>query len=209
MNVFSSGNPPHCFRLKPRRWAAWILARFGWGYHIATPPSPRCVIIVYPHTSNWDFVWGILVLWASGWPLNWVGKHTLFIGPFNWLFRRWGGIPVNRTSTGGFIERLTATMLEQEQMLLVIAPEGTRRLTDRWRSGFYRLALAAKVPIGLAYIDYGTRRAGIESYLNLSGDEQTDMAQIAHAYRNRKGYDQTKAAPIRLRLPEHTGAPPN
>lgn len=192
---------PHNFQLKPRAWAGWVLARFGWTYEFAVPPGPRCVIIVYPHTSNWDFVWGILVLWASGWPLNWVGKHSLFVGPFNWLFRRWGGIPVNRKSAEGFIDNLAATMRAQPQMLLVIAPEGTRKWADRWKSGFYRLAVAAKVPIGLAYIDYATRKAGIESYMMPSGHEQQDMAHIAEVYRHRRGFDQSKAAPIQLRPP--------
>lgn len=193
----------HDFHLKPKPWAAWLLARLGWRYEFAVPPGPRCVIIVYPHTSNWDFVWGILVLWASGWPLNWVGKHSLFVGPFNWLFRRWGGIPVNRKAAEGFIANLAATMQAQPQMLLVIAPEGTRKMTDRWKSGFYRLALAANVPLGLAYIDYATRKAGIESYMMLSGNEQQDMAQIAAVYQHRRGYDQSKAAPIRLRVAQN------
>lgn len=189
----------HSFDLKPRRWAAWLLARFGWSYQFAQPPGPKAVVVVYPHTSNWDFLWGLLVLWASGWPMHWVGKHSLFIGPIGWLMRRWGGIPVNRAATEGFIEQLVATMRSKPHMLLVIAPEGTRRLTDRWKSGFYRIALGAKVPLGLAYIDYATRQAGVDGYIALSGDEAQDMAHIARFYVDRRGYDQAKAAPIRLR----------
>jgi 1-acyl-sn-glycerol-3-phosphate acyltransferase len=194
-------NTVHTFDLKPRRWAAWLLTRFGWSYQFAQPPGPKAVVVVYPHTSNWDFLWGILVVWASGWPLYWVGKHTLFVGPFGWVLRRWGGIPVNRTATAGFIEQVVDTMRSESHMLLVIAPEGTRRLTDRWKSGFYRIALGADVPLGLAYIDYATRQAGIYSYTALSGDEAKDMAHIASVYVGRRGYDPAKAAPIRLRPP--------
>lgn len=192
---------PLPFERKPRAWAARLLARLGWSYQFAHPPGPRAVIVVYPHTSNWDFFWGILVLWASGWPLNWVGKHTLFWGPMGWLLRRWGGIAVNRKASEGFIEGLVATMQARPYMLLVIAPEGTRRLTDRWKSGFYRLARAAQVPLGLAYIDYGRRQAGIDSYITLEGNEAQDMARIAQVYQDRRGYDPAKAAPIRLRPP--------
>jgi 1-acyl-sn-glycerol-3-phosphate acyltransferase len=196
------------FPIKPRAWAAWLLARLGWHYHFAQAPGPKAVIVVYPHTSNWDFLWGILVLWASGWPLNWVGKHTLFIGPMGWLLRRWGGIPVKRGASEGFIDNIVRAMQARPYMLLVIAPEGTRRRTERWKSGFYRIARAAHVPLGLAYIDYGQRRAGIDAFMELSGDEAQDMDRIAQAYANRRAYDPSKAAPIRLGPPPDHSKPP-
>lgn len=198
--------PTTPFPLKPRAWAGWVLSRLGWGFHFARPPGPKAVIVVYPHTSNWDFFYGILVLWASGWPLNWVGKHTLFVAPFGWILRRWGGIPVNRSATEGFIEWVVSTFEQRDYMLLVIAPEGTRRRTEHWKSGFYRIARAAGVPLGLAYIDYGQRQAGIDTFIELTGDEALDMARIAQAYQGRRGYDPAKAAPIRLGA-SHPGRP--
>jgi 1-acyl-sn-glycerol-3-phosphate acyltransferase len=190
---------PLAFAGRPRPWATRLLERLGWRYELPAPPESRVLLVVYPHTSNWDFLWGILTRWGSGWPIRWLGKHTLFFGPAGWLLRRWGGIPVNRGEAEGFAERIADDIRNAPSMLLTITPEGTRSYRDHWKSGFYRIARAADVPIGIAFIDYATRTVGIREYFRLSGDEAADLDRIAAAYAEFAGKDPAKAAPIRFK----------
>lgn len=171
----------------------------GWRHALLPPPEPHVLVIVYPHTSNWDFLWGILTRWSSGWPIRWVAKHSLFFWPIGLVLRWWGGIPVNRTATDGFAEKLASTIRNSDQMILAITPEGTRSYRDHWKSGFYRIARAADIPIGIGYIDYATRTVGVSEYFRLSGDEDADMDRIARAYQPMKARNPSKSAPIRLR----------
>ena len=182
-----------------RRLARGLLALLGWRVDIVPPPVARCVIVVYPHTSNWDFVVGYLAKLAAGLPFEWIGKDTLFRGPFGAMFRRMGGIPVNRSAPAGFVRQLASEFEARPRMWLAIAPEGTRAYTDRWRSGFYRLALAARVPVGLAFIDWRARVVGLTTYLELTGDEATDLARIRAAYAGKAGKRPALAGEIRLR----------
>lgn len=184
------------------RWAERLLGLFGWRVDVVLPPGPRCVIVVYPHTSNWDFVVGYLAKLAAGLPACWVGKDTLFRPPFARLFRWMGGIPVNRREPTGFVGQLARELEQRPRMWLAITPEGTRSRTDRWKSGFYRLALAAKVPVGLAYIDYGARVVGLTTYLTLSGDEEADLRRIRAVYAGKVGKRPELAGEIRFRADE-------
>jgi len=176
-----------------------VLSLFGWQVAVELPPGPKCVVIVYPHTSNWDFVVGYLAKLAAGLPLRWVAKHTLFRWPFGPLLRRMGGIPVNRGASAGFVEALVAEFDRRQRMWLAITPEGTRSRTDHWKSGFYRLALAARVPVGLGFIDYGRRRVGIETYLTLTGNEEEDLERIRAFYAEKVGKYPRQAGDIRFR----------
>lgn len=173
---------PAPLAIHPRGWARTLLHALGWRFQLIAPPEPKALLVVYPHTSNWDFLWGILTRWASGWPMRWVAKHTLFFGPMGWLLKKWGGVPINRAAAAGFVESVAEEIRQSPSMLLVIAPEGTRSYRDHWKSGFYRIARAADIPIGIAYINYATRTVGIAEYFRLSGDEAADLARIAQAY---------------------------
>jgi len=167
--------------------ARWLLALFGWKVIYVPPPGPKAVIIVYPHTSNWDFPIGVLARCTFRLPISFAGKDSLFRWPFGALFRRLGGIPVDRGKRTGFTSQMVAEFERREQFYLAIAPEGTRRATSELKSGFYRLALAAGVPLGCGYIDYSRREAGIREYLTLSGDESADLNRIAGVYAGRHG----------------------
>jgi 1-acyl-sn-glycerol-3-phosphate acyltransferase len=182
-----------------QRAARWLLAFGGWSVDIPWPPDPRGIIVVYPHTSNWDFVVGILALLASGLPAQWVAKDTIFRWPFGRLLRYLGGIPVNRRERTGFIEQLAAEFRRRPWMWLALAPEGTRARTDYWKSGFYHLAFAAGVPVGLGFLDYGRRVAGVTSWLSLSGDKDKDLARIRAFYADKSGRYPALAGEIRLR----------
>jgi 1-acyl-sn-glycerol-3-phosphate acyltransferase len=165
---------------------------------VAWPPGPRCIIVVYPHTSNWDFVVGYLAKLAAGLPAWWIGKHTLFRWPIAGLLRRMGGIPVDRSAPGGLVAGLLRQLEQRDRLFLAIAPEGTRAYTDHWKSGFYRLALAANVPIGLAFIDWRARVVGLATYLWPTGDVEADLALIRAAYAGRSGKHPESAGEIRF-----------
>jgi 1-acyl-sn-glycerol-3-phosphate acyltransferase len=183
---------------RAQRWARRLLAAAGWSVDIAWPPAPRGVIIVYPHTSNWDFVVGYLARLAVGLPVQWIGKDTLFRWPVARLLRRMGGIPVNRRERTGLIDELRGELERRPFMWLAFAPEGTRSRTDHWKSGFYHLALAAKVPVGLAYIDWARRAVGLETYLALTGDAEQDLERMRAAYADKVGRHPGQAGEIRF-----------
>jgi len=184
------------------RFAAAALRLLGWQVVLAQPVPPRCVIVIWPHTSNWDFVIGLLAKWMLGIELNFIGKHTLFEGPLGPLFVRWGGIPVDRRASAGVIAQLAARFATGGDCRLVIAPEGTRRRTTHWKSGFYHLARAADVPLGLAFIDYARLEIGVGAYIALTGDVAADMARIAAFYADKRGKRPGSAGPVRLAATE-------
>jgi hypothetical protein len=112
--------------------------------------------------------------------------------------RRLGGIPVNRREKSGFVERMTQMLSEESDFIIGLAPEGTRRLTGGWRTGFMRLANAANVPVIVGVMDYGRKELGVLEIITLTGDDEADMARIARIYQGRVGFRPEQAAPIRL-----------
>ena len=176
-----------------------LLRMFGWRRVFVPPPAPKGIVLVYPHTSNWDFFIALLFKIASGFEVCWLGKDTLFRWPVRWLLLRLGGIPVNRRDPSGFVDSLLAEFARRESMWLGLAPEGTRAYTDHWKSGFYRIALAGGLTVGLGYLDYATRTVGIDTYLRLTGDPAQDFARIRAAYAGKRGRRPENASDIRLR----------
>lgn len=186
------------------RLARWALRLAGWRLQFDGLPGPQGVLIAYPHTSNWDFIVGILAKWAMGLDVAFWGKDSLFRVPVFARWLRWvGGIPVDRSGArgivGGMVARFDAARQAGQALWLALAPEGTRSFTPHWRSGFYQVALQAGVPLGLAFFDYRQRRVGVLAYLRLSGDAAADLAAIAAAYAPVQGCRPALAAPISLR----------
>lgn len=190
-------------RLRGSRLARAVLRLAGWRVQFDGLPARRGVLIVYPHTSNWDFVIGVLAKWAMGIPLAFWGKDTLFALPLFGRWMRWiGGVPVDRGNpsgvVGAMVNRFTAARARDDFLWLALSPEGTRSYRDSWRSGFYQVALQADVPLGLAFFDYAERCVGIDSFIGLSGDVAIDMATIAARLGKRRGCKPELAAPVRL-----------
>ena len=185
------------------RLSRWLLARCGWQVVFDDLPGPKGILIVYPHTSNWDFVIGLLAKWSIGVPLRWVGKETLFRGltgaTLGRLLRLWGGRPVDRQQASGAVEQLAALMRSEPWFWLALSPEGTRRHQDHLRSGFYHLALALSVPVGLAYIDFARRRVGVEQFVTMTGDVQRDLALLRGHYADKRGRYPQRASTIAFR----------
>jgi 1-acyl-sn-glycerol-3-phosphate acyltransferase len=180
-----------------------LMGAAGWRVEYNGLPSRQGVAIIYPHTSNWDFVLGILAKWNIGFPLSFWGKDSLFRLPLFGRWLRWiGGVPVDRKNPQGavtqMVERMTAARERDEFFWLALSPEGTRSYTDHWRTGFYQVALRAGVPLGLAYFDYQQRVIGVDCFIRLSGDVDADMAAIAERLGHRRGRKPHLAAPIRL-----------
>lgn len=197
--------PPTESTARPRsrtllqRAARSALAALGWRVEVTWPPEPRCIIIVYPHTSNWDFAVGYVAKLAIGLPVTWIGKDTLFRWPVAGLLRRMGGVPVNRRESTGLVRQLARELEDHERFWLAIAPEGTRAHQDHLKSGFYQLALATGVPVGLAFIDYRERVVGLERYVRMTGDPATDLATLRDAYASKRGKHADQASDIRFR----------
>jgi len=187
------------FPTPPSRWARWLMSRIGWSLDLPTPPGPRFVLVMYPHTSNWDFIIGIIARYAAGWPVRWVGKHSLFRPPLGALFRALGGIPVNRARPGALLDDLTRYCQSHPHAIIGIAPEGTRSHVDSWKSGFHRIARAAQIPIALGYIDYRTRTVGVLDYLVPGTDFAADMEVIASRYAGIQGRHPESAGTITTR----------
>ena len=189
--------------LQGSRLARGLLRLFGWTLVFDGLPSKQGVLIVYPHTSNWDFVLGIMTKWAVGIALVFWGKDSLFKLPLLGAWMRWlGGIPVKREGPQGAVVDMQQRMQRAREtgqfFWLALSPEGTRALTQAWRSGFYQVATAAAVPVGLVFLDYGRRRVGVECFLQLSGEPTADMAAIARRYEGVQACKPALAAPIQL-----------
>lgn len=164
------------------------LRLLGFDLEGQVPNIPKCVLAVAPHTSNWDFPVGLCAKLALALRVNWLGKHTIFRFPFGLLWRRMGGIPVDRRAPAGVVRSVVAQFAAREQLFLGVAPEGTRRRVETWKSGFYRIALAAGVPIVLVALDYRRRRLSFGPALEPSGDYEADLAVMRARFNREMAY---------------------
>lgn len=142
------------------------------------PDIPKAVLIVAPHTSNWDFPVGLAAKWGLRLHAHFLGKDSLFRFPFGFLFRMWGGIPVDRSRPNDVVSGIVAEFARKPQLFLVIAPEGTRKRVDRWRTGFYHIAHGAGVPIVPIAFNWGQRALQIGAPVRTTGDAESDIARL-------------------------------
>jgi len=168
-----------------------ILRVFGARIEGNFPDLPKGIILVYPHTSNWDFPFGLGAKWALSLDAAFLGKHTLFRFPFGVFLRYLGGIPVNRRAPQGVAETVIARYRESERLYVVIAPEGTRRKVARWKSGFHRIAREANVPVVPVLFDWSRRVIRVDPPVEMSEDLEADVARL-----------QARAEPSMARRPE-------
>jgi len=178
------------------RLGLWLV---GWRAAGSVPEARKFVVIAVPHTSNWDFVYGMLASWWFAVPFRWLGKRSLFEGWLGPLMRFCGGLPIDRSHPEGLVDQLAARFEEEEVLMLGIAPEGTRSHAEHWKSGFYRIALGAKVPLVLGFIDHDSRQAGIGPVLSLTGDMGIDMDEVRAFYAGIEARRPEGFGPIRLR----------
>jgi 1-acyl-sn-glycerol-3-phosphate acyltransferase len=179
-----------------KTFGKFMLNRLGWSFDNHLPNIPKQVLIVAPHTSNWDFVIGVLVVFALDIEAHWIGKHTIFAPPFKGIMEWLGGIPVNRKLPNDLVVSTTKRFDEEEKFILGIAPEGTRGRVEKWKQGFYRIASGANVPVVCAYLDYRSKSIGFGQPLKLSGDFTKDFVTIREFYA-----DVTAKFPEKFNLP--------
>lgn len=158
-----------------------LLRWLGWRIEGRLPNVPKQVVVIAPHTSNWDFLIGFLVYLALRMEAVWFGKHTLFRWPFGVVLRHFGGIPIDRARAANVVEAYVAEFARRERMLLALAPEGTRKRAE-WKTGFHRIARAAGVPIAPAAIDFGRRTVWFFDAITPTDDVDADLRRLRALY---------------------------
>jgi len=183
--------------------AGFILRVFGWRLVGELPRLKKYVIIIGPHTSNWDFFIFVLVKYHFRIKVSFIGKHTIFIGPIGWALRKLGGIPVKRTSAHNVVDKIVEEFLVRDAMVFALSPEGTRSYLDHWKSGFYHIARKANVPVQTAFLDVDTKRIGWGPLLYLTDDRDKDLKKIAEFYSDKKGFKPEKFSKIVFKSSNH------
>lgn len=166
----------------------FLLKLCGWKIDQHSPVGiDKCVIVVGPHTSNWDFIIGRMAFIMYGIKPKILIKKELFFPPLGWLLRAIGGIPVDRKKNNNITEMAVKLFNENEKLFMVFTPEGTRKYNPNWKKGFYYIAQKAKVPIYICYMDYERKIGGFHSLFEPTGDVDKDIAYIKSVLSQYKG----------------------
>jgi len=168
--------------------ARWTLKMLGWKISNVIPPgTKKCVIVVAPHTSYWDFVIGRLAYWKMGIKAKFLIKREAFKFPVKRLLLHMGGIPVDRSRSNKMVDQIVEMFNQSDSMIIVITPEGTRKPVRHWKKGFYHIANKAQVPIALAYINWGKKEGGVGKIMDPNGNIEEQMAEMMDFYRGMEG----------------------
>jgi 1-acyl-sn-glycerol-3-phosphate acyltransferase len=178
----AGSNHPRWHKPRLTNLARKGLTAAGWTVNNPFPDVPRSIVIVAPHTSNWDFIVAVAVSFALDIRPRFIGKHTLFRWPLGIIMRSLGGIPVNRSSTEGMVPRTASLVREYNQIALGITPEGTRKSTSRWRTGYYHIAAQAGVPIIPCYLSLTSKSVGFGEPIVPSDNMEKDLERIAEFF---------------------------
>lgn len=154
------------------------------------PDLKKFILIAHPHSSNWDFVFFLLIIFKFQIPVHWMGKNTMFPPPFRRLLERLGGIPIDRSKNRNTVQIMVDEFRAADRLIVTIAPSGTRKNVEKWKTGFYRIALEADIPLVCGFVDYKNKVGGIGPILHPCGDLEKDMETMHHFYKNKAGrYD--------------------
>ena len=162
----------------------FFLKLFGWNYELPVKIPDKCVICIAPHTSNWDFVIGMVFYKSIGGKPNVLMKKEWFFFPLSYLFKSLGALPVDRKKRTSVSDQMVEVFHSKDYFQLAIAPEGTRSKSVQWKTGFYYIALNANVPITLAYIDYSKKEVGVKEIFYPTGDATRDIEEIKNHYKD-------------------------
>lgn len=154
----------------------------GWKLQGKPPTAPKYVLIAVPHTSNWDFPLALAIAFVYGFDMHWMGKDSLFKGWRGPIMRWMGGIPITRSSSNNVVVQTIEAFEASDRLVIAVPPEGTRSKVDKWKTGFYYIALGAKVPIALAFLDYKRKTGGFLSVFQPTGDAEKDIATMRASY---------------------------
>ncbi len=182
--------------LKPiARFILWLC---GWSLVGEIPDDPKAVCIAAPHTSNWDGFWALVYKVAVGIDIRFFAKHSLFWLPLGLVLRSLGGIPLDRSKATSAVQQAVAMFESRDRFYFGLAPEGTRALRTAWKTGFYRIAKIAKVPVFFGVLDYKNKRVGITGRLDLTDDMEADLRKCADFYDGIQGRWPDKTTPVRF-----------
>ena len=163
--------------------AQLLLVLCGWKLGGAPPRLDKYIVVAAPHTSWWDGFWMLAFAWSWGLRIRWMGKASLNTGLLGWIPRRFGIIPVERSGPQQLVAEIARQFAAREEMVLAMPPEGTRGRREYWKSGFLRIACAARVPICLSYLDYDAREAGFGPCFIPEGNVVADMDRVRAFYK--------------------------
>jgi 1-acyl-sn-glycerol-3-phosphate acyltransferase len=181
-----------------RALARLILWTGGWTAVGGILDAPKAVVIAAPHTSNWDGLWALVYKVSIGAEIHFFAKHSLFWFPLGTLLRALGAIELDRTRAQSAVQQAIDMFKEKDSFYFGLAPEGTRQHKPGWKSGFYRIAEGAGVPLYLGFLDYEHKRVGIGGRFDLSGDQQADLERLRAFYGNIRGRRPEQTSPIRF-----------
>lgn len=184
-----------------RPFAQALLKLVGWRIEGEMPDLPRFLVIGAPHTSSFDWLLNLALMGRFELPLRWTAKRSLFKGPLGPLMLRLGGVPIDRGAKSGFVRTCIGLFATEERVVIGILPEGTRKRTEGWKSGFYHIAVAAGVPVVPVSVDGPTRTMRVGEPLLMSGEPDADMARLAAFYEGARGVVPANAGPVRLETP--------
>ena len=183
--------PPPPLQRKGNRVLKWLglayLRLSGWRVSGQFPADPKCVLIVAPHTSNWDFVLGVAFMFAVDLRVSFLGKHTIFKPPFKKFLTGIGGIPVDRRASHGIVGQCVEAFQRESALLLALAPEGTRKGPSRWKTGFYQIALGAGVPIFPVAFDFEHLLIRLMPVFQPTGKVEEDLKELKALFSTIKG----------------------
>jgi 1-acyl-sn-glycerol-3-phosphate acyltransferase len=181
------------------RWLSYRVMRWlGWEIVGDLPAVDKMVIVGAPHTSNWDFFLFLGAIYHFDIKAKFLGKASLFRWPFGAMFRKVGGIPVDRTKSGGLVGQVKAAFDAADEMYLVVAPEGTRNAAPHWKSGFVEIADGAGVPVVIAGVDGVNRKLVVSPPFQIDGDRTTFMANVRLFLADKNGLRPKGKGPVRL-----------
>lgn len=166
--------------------ARTILRVMGWKFEGSFPDCKKMMLIVAPHTSNWDFFIGITAMFAIGFRARWLGKHTIFRKPFGTYMKWMGGIPVDRSKAGNVVDQVIFRIENSEKIVLGMSPEGTRKKVGRWKTGFYRIAKGANIPIVPVTLDYSKKKIRFMSSFLPTGDLESDISFLQGLFKGER-----------------------
>jgi 1-acyl-sn-glycerol-3-phosphate acyltransferase len=166
-----------------QQFAKFLLQLFGWKVVVTIPPDvKKCVVLMAPHTSNWDFLIGYLGFMSIGIDSKYLIKKEAFVFPIGRMLLAAGAIPVNRKASTNIVIQVGEMFKNTDSLFITIAPEGTRSLNRNWKRGFYYIAENAKVPIVFGFLDYKMKIGGIGGMLIPTGNYEEDLKKIEEFY---------------------------
>lgn len=170
----------------------------GWTVTGELPPDKKFVLIGAPHTSNWDFPFSLVTMFIFRLKVCWLGKDTLFRWPSGFFMRALGGIAIDRSNPHGVVGQMADALKQADQLVIMLAPSGTRKKMPHWRSGFYHIAHQANVPIVCSSLDYKRKQAHLGYSFNPTGDIKSDMNKVREYYKDIHAKYPEKATPVSL-----------